>query len=220
MKQIMPVTITAFCLTLALCLSSCRSATTGPTATPAPTATNERQTQAERPVWTVTEPDPGAPNTALEIDLYAADAPDFPPDLVWLNTDEAAITSLAELRGKVVILMFWSYDCIDCLYNFQDLQQLQADYPDDLAVISVHSTKLESDEALNRVRQTIDNYYQAEFPTINDADQRVWYRWGAQGIPTLIIIDQGGNIFGVHTGEAVYATLKPIVKLLTRGQIN
>ncbi|MEM7028854.1 MAG: redoxin domain-containing protein [Chloroflexota bacterium] len=181
--------------------------------TPSPAA--NPQTNAERPLYTAGEPDPSSPNTAMEVDLYASEAPEFPDDLVWLNTDQHPPIQLADIRGKVAILMFWSYECIDCLYHFQDLQRLQEEHPQDLVIISIHSAKLDSEDDLVRVKQTIANY-QANYPTIDDQDQRLWYKWGAQGIPTFVVIDPVGAIYGLHNGENVYGTFKPVLKLFTK----
>ena len=179
-------------------------ATTGPT--------SERQTVAPAGVWFSPEENPGLPDTSLDADTYAASAPEFPPDLEWLNTDRPL--TLAELKGKVVILVFWAYDCIDCVYSFEGLQRLAQDYPDDLVIIGVHSLKLTAEAETEAVRRAIAGYELA-YPVINDRDLRLWYNWGVQGTPTLIIIDPIGAIYGFHTGENVYGTFKPIVKLLT-----
>jgi thiol-disulfide isomerase/thioredoxin len=67
------------------------------------------------------------------IDLYGASAPEIPAELEWLNTDRPL--SLAQLRGKVVLLDFWTYGCINCIHNFDDLERFQAEFPDELVII-------------------------------------------------------------------------------------
>src|ERR1700748_1074672 len=70
-------------------------------------------------------------------------APEFPTGLDWINTGGKPVT-LKDLRGKVVILDFWTYGCINCFHIIPDLKQLEAKYPDSLAVIGVHSAKFET----------------------------------------------------------------------------
>ena len=64
-------------------------------------------------------------------------APDFPTGLDWLNIDQPL--DLQALRGKVVLLDFWTYGCINCIHIIPDLKRLEAEYPDELVVIGVHS---------------------------------------------------------------------------------
>lgn len=215
-------------LVLLLILIGCRSqaATMPATATPliespptnkiqssTPDSNSERRTSAPAGVWLSPEENPGRPDSALEVDMYAVSAPEFPPDLEWLNTDTSL--TLAQLKGKVVILIFWSYDCIDCVYSFQDLKRLAQDYPDDLVIIGVHAFRSDTEVKTEDIRQAISSY-EIDYPVINDHNLRLWYEWGIKATPALIIIDPIGAIYGFHTGEDVYGTFKPIVQLLTQ----
>ena len=89
---------------------------------------------ATKPVYTMPETVPVAvPAKNL------VRAPEFPAGLSWLNTDKPL--SIKSLRGKVVLLDFWTYGCINCLHIIPDLKKLEAKYPDELVVIGVHSAK-------------------------------------------------------------------------------
>ena len=71
-------------------------------------------------------------------------APDFPPGLDWLNTDTPL--SIKELRGKIVLLDFWAYCCINCMHVLEDLKRLERKYPEELVVIGVHSAKFNAEK--------------------------------------------------------------------------
>lgn len=156
------------------------------------------------------------------IDLYAVEAPEFPPDTEWLNTDRPL--SLAQLRGKVVLLDFWTYGCINCLHNFPELKRLQAAYPDELVIIGIHSAKFAHESETENIRQVILRY-DLEYPVINDDDLHLWNEWNAQAWPTSVLIDPAGNVADVHLGEGVYSAFNALVRRLvnaaaSRGKLD
>jgi len=67
-------------------------------------------------------------------------APDFPEGLEWLNAEKPF--TLSALRGKVVLLDFWTSCCINCMHNIPDLKRLEAEYAEELVVVGVHSAKI------------------------------------------------------------------------------
>lgn len=146
-----------------------------------------------------------------QMDAYAVTAPEFPPDLEWLNTDQPL--SLAELRGKIVLLDFWTYGCVNCLHNFPFLKQLEQNYPDELVVIGVHSAKFDNESETENIRQVILRYG-LEHPVVNDRNLRVWDGWNIQAWPTLVLIDPGGTVAGVHIGEGFYGPFNSLVRQL------
>lgn len=214
------------CSFMLIILAGCRlgNPETQPTATPAAQIGVKNETQLQRdsntkvytapmlPGYISPEDNPTLPDVAMEADMYAVHAPEFPSDLVWLNTDRPL--TLAELRGKVVILFFWDIRCIDCVYSFQDLGRLQADFPDDLVIIGIHAFYPRTDIAVDDIQQALVDF-EADYPVIHDQNLRLWYDWGLQGTPTLVIIDPRGAIYGFDNGANVYGTFKPIIKLLT-----
>ena len=189
------------------------SASVPPTSTPEEDDQGERQTSAPAGVFAGADQHPGLANSALETDTYARPAPEWPADLEWLNTDRPL--TLAELRGKIVILDFWTYGCINCLHNFPDLKRLEAEYPKELVVIGVHSAKFSTEKETENIRRTILRYG-LEHPVINDRDLRIWHAWGVKAWPTLAVVDPGGTLFGFHVGENVYQHLKPVITQLVR----
>ena len=98
-------------------------------------------------------------------------APDFPAGLDWLNTDRPL--SLKDLRGKVVVLDFWTFCCINCMHVIPDLQRLERKYSKELVVVGVHSAKFENEKDSDSIRQAILRY-DIEHPVVNDADFKIW----------------------------------------------
>ena len=140
-------------------------------------------------------------------------APEFPDGLDWLNTDRPL--TIAELRGKLVLLDFWTYGCINCIHIIPDLARLEAEYPDELVVIGVHSAKFTNEGDTENIRQIILRYG-LEHPVVNDKDFRVWSTWGANAWPTLMLVDPAGNVVGGHSGEGVYPLFKPVIESLVQ----
>jgi thiol-disulfide isomerase/thioredoxin len=134
-------------------------------------------------------------------------APEFPP-LEWLNTDRPI--SLAGLRGKIVLLDFWTYGCINCMHIIPDLKRLEDKYPDELVVIGVHSAKFRNEGDTENLRQIVLRY-ELEHPVINDRDFLVWRAYGARAWPTLVLIDPEGRVVGKHSGEDVFEPFDKVI---------
>jgi len=128
-------------------------------------------------------------------------APDFPPGLDWLNTDHPI--PLADLRGKVVLLDFWTYCCINCIHVIPDLKRLEEKYADELVVIGVHSAKFTTEKGTENIREAILRYGIAH-PVVNDRDFEVWRAYAVHAWPSFVIIDPDGKISARHSGEDVY----------------
>jgi thiol-disulfide isomerase/thioredoxin len=128
-------------------------------------------------------------------------APEFPDGLDWLNTERPL--TFADLRGKVVVLDFWTYGCINCLHVIPELKALEEKYAEELVVIGVHSAKFENEGETENIQRIIQRY-ELEHPVVNDREFEVWSLYGARAWPTLIIIDPEGSVLGYHAGEAIY----------------
>ncbi|HEX5631128.1 MAG TPA: thioredoxin-like domain-containing protein, partial [Acidimicrobiia bacterium] len=186
-------TTTALALTLSLLAVSCAS-----------------ETGEDGAVLT---PDATAPAGEYTGRSYAGTtaAPEFPDGLEWLNV--SGPLSLAALRGKVVLLDFWTYGCINCIHIIPDLERLEAEYPDELVVIGVHSAKFTNEGDTDNIRNVIARYG-LEHPVVNDRDFAVWDRWGVNAWPTVVLIDPAGNIVGGHSGEGIYPIFQPVIDAL------
>jgi sugar lactone lactonase YvrE len=138
-------------------------------------------------------------------------APEFPDDLDWLNI--AAPLQMENLTGKVVLLDFWTYGCINCIHIIPDLKRLEEEYASELVVIGVHSAKFLNEGDTDNIRQVVQRY-EIEHPVVNDADFQIWQTWGAQAWPTIALVDPAGNVVGMHSGEGVYDTVQPVIESL------
>lgn len=125
-------------------------------------------------------------------------APELTGARSWLNTDKPL--SIAGLRGKVVLLDFWTYGCINCIHIIPDLKKLEAKYPNNLVVIGVHSAKFTNEGDTENIRQIILRYG-VEHPVANDADFKIWEQYAVNAYPTQVIIDPAGYVIGAAVGE-------------------
>ncbi|HYP27659.1 MAG TPA: thioredoxin-like domain-containing protein [Blastocatellia bacterium] len=167
---------------------------------------------------------PSAAEEQFSMSEYSAkvNAPDFPPGVEWLNTDRPL--SLRDLRGKVVLLDFWTYCCINCIHVIPDLKKLEEKYAKELVVIGVHSAKFPGERVTENIRQAILRY-EIEHPVLNDSGMEVWQQYAVRAWPTLMLIDPDGKVLAQRSGEGVYEPFdklisKVIVEFDAKGKIN
>jgi thiol-disulfide isomerase/thioredoxin len=142
--------------------------------------------------------------SAAKLGQTKARAPELAGGRSWLNTDKAL--SLAALKGKVVLLDFWTYGCINCIHIMPDLKKLEAKYEKNLVVIGVHSAKFANEKETENIRKIIVRY-NLEHPIVNDADFKIWDAYRAEAYPTFVLIDPDGYIVGRAVGEGQFRTL-------------
>jgi DNA-binding beta-propeller fold protein YncE len=149
-------------------------------------------------------------------------APEITGGRGWLNTGKPL--SIAALKGKVIILDFWTYGCINCIHIIPDLKKLEAKYGNQLVVIGVHSAKFENEKQTENIRRIIMRY-ELEHPVYNDADFSVWRNYGVRAWPTQVVIDPAGYVVGAASGEGNYELIDRVVGKLVdefrkRGELN
>lgn len=135
-------------------------------------------------------------------------APDFPAGLDWINVDEPL--SIRDLRGKIVLLDFWTQGCINCIHVIPDLKRLEREFPDELVVIGVHSAKFDSEGRTESIRQSVLRYG-LEHPVVNDSGFAIWDAYAARAWPTTVLVDPAGKVVSAHAGEGVYDTFGEVV---------
>ncbi|HEX4300584.1 MAG TPA: thioredoxin-like domain-containing protein [Gammaproteobacteria bacterium] len=145
--------------------------------------------------------------------LGTTPAPDFPAGLDWINTGGKPV-SIKQLRGKVVLLDFWTYGCINCFHIIPDLKKLEAKYPTSLVIIGVHSAKFATEGKTAHIAAVVQRYG-LEHPVVNDNQLQVWDEYGAQGWPTVTLIDPAGNVVGQVSGEGHYELMDKVIGTLT-----
>lgn len=126
---------------------------------------------------------------APEIDL---------PGLAWFNV--RAPLSLGALRGKLVLLDFWTFCCINCMQILPSLRRVEERFPEDLAVIGVHSPKFAAERDPAKVEAAIARY-DIRHPVVHDPEFQIWQRYAIRAWPTLVFIAPDGSILGAHSGE-------------------
>ena len=131
-------------------------------------------------------------------------APAFPTGLDWINVDRPLTWD--DLKGKAVLIDFWTYGCINCIHMIPVLEELQQKYKNELVVIGVHSAKFETEGETENIRQIVARYERDE-PIINDRDFRVWRTWGAKAWPTIAIVAPNGNVVAMGSGEYPFEVL-------------
>lgn len=131
----------------------------------------------------------------------------------WLNT--ARPIDLAELKGKVVLLDFWTYCCINCMHVLPDLKYLEEKYGDQLVVIGVHSAKFDNEKDSQNIRDAIMRY-EIQHPVVNDSDMLIWRKFGTRAWPTISLIDPEGNYCGSQSGEGHRELLDNVIGQLIR----
>nr|XP_009305038.3 NHL repeat-containing protein 2 [Danio rerio]XP_021336040.1 NHL repeat-containing protein 2 [Danio rerio] len=127
--------------------------------------------------------------------------PDFEEGLEWLNTD-GPLSLRKELSGKVVLLDFFTYCCINCIHILPDLHQLEKNYSiqDGLIVVGVHSAKFPNEKVLQNVQSAVLRY-DISHPVVNDSDARLWQELEVSCWPTLVLLGPRGNLLFSLVGE-------------------
>jgi len=140
-------------------------------------------------------------------------APPFPLNLDWLNTDHPL--TMDGLKGKIVLLDFWTYGCINCMHVLPDLKRLEKKYAKELVVIGIHSAKFTHEKQTDAI-QTVIHRYEIDHPIVNDCDFQIWKAYNIHAWPSFMLINPNGRIVGTHSGEGIYPLFDPLIqKLIT-----
>lgn len=148
---------------------------------------------------------------SVELDKFlegSTRAPEFPDGLTWFNVEKPL--SLEKLGGKLVLLDFWTFCCINCMHVLPDLKKLERKYEQELVVIGVHSAKFTNERESEAIRQAIQRY-EIEHPAVNDRDFQIWSSYGVSAWPSFVLINPKGKIIGVHAGEGIYEPFDRII---------
>jgi len=138
-------------------------------------------------------------------------SPDLEGGSEWLNA--SGEITLKDLRGKVVLLDFWTYCCINCMHVLPDLKYLEQKFAKQLVVIGVHSAKFDNEKESENIRRAIVRY-EIEHPVINDDQMTIWRKFGVRAWPTLVLIDPEGYYCGYISGEGHREVLEQVLDRL------
>src|SRR5271156_3463142 len=158
-------------------------------------------TGGDRPLRT--EAVSGAKPLVKLVSYEQGGVPSLRGGVAWINSGPI---TLPELRGKIVLLDFWTFCCINCHHILPDLAKLEEKYKNELVVIGVHTAKFDAEKDTENIRRKVREY-RIKHPVINDANQTLWNRFGVNSWPTLILIDAKGEYQGRLSGEGHYEEL-------------
>lgn len=135
------------------------------------------------------------------------------PELVgkggWLNTGDQRYT-LADLRGRIVILDFWTFCCVNCLHVLDELRELEEKHSDTVVVIGVHSPKFVHEAEHAAVVDAVERYGVAH-PVLDDPELATWKQYAVRAWPTLVVIDPEGYVVAQHAGEGHVHAIERLV---------
>jgi thiol-disulfide isomerase/thioredoxin len=140
--------------------------------------------------------------------LHPLHAPEINrPGLVWFNTDRPL--SLSDLSGRLVILDFWTFCCINCMHVLPTLARIEAAFSEEVVVIGVHSPKFSAERDPENLKAAIARYG-ITHPVIQDPWMSIWEEYAIHAWPTLVILGPDGRELGRISGE-------PDAKILLAG---
>ena len=124
------------------------------------------------------------------------------PELIgrsWLNTGGRRL-SLADFRGRVLVLDFWTFCCVNCLHVLDELRPVEEQYPDALTIVGVHSPKFEHEADAEALAAAVERYA-VYHPVLDDPELTTWKAYTARAWPTLVVIDPEGYVVASMSGE-------------------
>ncbi len=141
-----------------------------------------------------------------------ATAPDFTGISNWFNSNPL---NIADLRGKVVLVDFWTYGCVNCVNTLPHVTELYAKYRDKgLVVVGVHTPEFPCERSPANVQAALKRHG-ITYPVAQDNDSRTWDAYRNQYWPAQYIIDQSGRIVFQHAGEGRYDEIdRTVARLL------
>jgi thiol-disulfide isomerase/thioredoxin len=139
-------------------------------------------------------------------------APNFAGISNWFNS---APLNMADLRGKVVLVDFWTYGCVNCVNTLPHVTELYAKYKDrGLVVVGVHTPEFPFERSASNVQAALKRHG-ITYPVAQDNESRTWNAYRNQYWPAQYIVDQSGKIVFQHDGEGQYEQMdRTIARLL------
>ncbi|MFF3847294.1 thioredoxin-like domain-containing protein [Streptomyces sp. NPDC002328] len=135
------------------------------------------------------------------------------PELIgkggWLNTGDKQY-SLADLRGRIVVLDFWTFCCINCLHVLDELRELEEKHRDTVVVVGVHSPKFVHEAEHQAVVDAVERYG-VEHPVLDDPELATWKQYAVRAWPTLVVVDPEGYVVAQHAGEGHVHAIERLV---------
>lgn len=138
-------------------------------------------------------------------------APEITGITEWINSPPLSLT---ELRGRVVLLDFWTYSCINCIRTIPHLNTWYHDYKDyGFVIVGIHTPEFEFEKNLDNVQKAVDGFH-IEYPVGLDNHYATWNAYHNSYWPAHYLIDQNGNIQKTQIGEGGYAEMESAIREL------
>lgn len=154
-----------------------------------------------------------APDTRRDVLIEARDAPRAPAlaEGTWINSEPLA---LAALRGRVVLVDFWTFGCYNCRNTLPALKRWDARYRErGLTIIGVHSPEFDREKNIDNVRREVHSLG-IRYAVVTDNDYETWRAYGIEAWPTVVILDKQGRIRWLHVGEGLYDEQESVINKL------
>jgi len=117
----------------------------------------------------------------------------------WLNTGGVAYP-IGELRGRFVLLDFWTFCCVNCLHVIEELRPVEEKWADELVVVGVHSPKFVHEADPEALEAAVERY-EVHHPVLDDPELLTWQAYTARAWPTLVLVDPEGYVVAQYAGE-------------------
>jgi cytochrome c biogenesis protein CcdA/thiol-disulfide isomerase/thioredoxin len=154
-----------------------------------------------------------AGNAPDKLKDYGA-APEFAKIAAWINTPGEKPLSLAKLRGKVVLVDFWTYSCVNCIRTLPYLRAWDARYAKaGLVIVGVHTPEFAFEHVVGNVKRAVGEH-DIRYPVAVDNDYGTWNAYGNQYWPADYLIDRNGHIRDAHFGEGAYSETESKIRTL------
>jgi thiol-disulfide isomerase/thioredoxin len=130
----------------------------------------------------------------------------------WVNTGGQEL-NLAGLRGRIVIVDFWTFCCVNCLHVLDELRELEEKHRDTVVIIGVHSPKFVHEAEHQAVVDAVERY-EVRHPVLDDPELATWKQYAVRAWPTLVVVDPEGYIVAQHAGEGHAHAIETLVEEL------
>lgn len=136
-------------------------------------------------------------------------APEFPNNLQWFNSEPLL---MARLKGKAVLIDFWTYSCVNCLRTLPHLRCWHDLYKDKgLVIIGVHAPEFEFEKNVSNVRRALKEF-EIEYPVVLDSDYLIWSLYSNNAWPRKFLINKESRIVYDHSGEGNYEEIEAAIQ--------
>ena len=150
------------------------------------------------------------PSRSMTDETKAAVAPEFSSGL-WINSEPLM---LKNLRGRVVLIDFWTFACYNCRNTLPSLKKWDAQYRDQgLTIIGVHTPELDFERDIDQLRREVAGLG-IKYAVVTDQDYSTWKAYRVQAWPTLFLVDKQGRVRWTHVGEGYYDETEQFIKKL------